>query len=221
MQSLVPFAKGDLLLKEQVDHITLDEVDALKRACDIANENTSKTANYEWIRDRDKLLIAVLWASGARVSDALGMVASKISFVDHSITFLVHKRRSKKKNTDGKFWHTITIDGVTIGEIADYTNKWGMRGLLFTSSLKGSKSLTRQAVALKLIKYANLAGLRHIHAHMLRHGIAMFLQGQGTPAEVIAYHLCHSSTAITLSTYARMSASQEKMMLDSHNVRFR
>lgn len=43
MQSLVPFAKGDLLLKEQVDHITLDEVEALKRACDIAFEKTSQT----------------------------------------------------------------------------------------------------------------------------------------------------------------------------------
>ena len=60
MQSLVPFAKGDLLLKEQVDHITLDEVEALKRACDIAFEKTSQTENYRWIRDRDKLLIAVM-----------------------------------------------------------------------------------------------------------------------------------------------------------------
>ena len=121
MQSLVPFSKGDLLLKEQVDHITLEEVEALKRACDIAYEKTSKTANYQWIRDRDKLLISVLWASGARVSDALGMTKDKISFVDHTITFLVHKRKSKKKSTGGAFWHTITIDGVTIGEIADYT----------------------------------------------------------------------------------------------------
>ena len=221
MQSIVPFAKPNLLLKEQVDHVSLAEVEALKRACDIAYEKTSKTANYEWIRDRDRLLIAVLWASGARISDALGMIATKISFVDHSITFLVHKRKSKKKNTDGKFWHTITIDGVTIGEIADYTNKWGMRGLLFPASLKGSKPLTRQAVALKLIKYGNLAGLRHIHCHMMRHGIAMHLQAQGVPAEAIAHHLAHSSTSVTISTYARMSASQEKAILENLNVKFR
>src|SRR5665647_3053157 len=129
MQSLVPFAKGDLLLKEQVDHITLDEVEALKRACDIAFEKTSPTENYRWIRDRDKLLLSVMWASGARVSDALSMTADKISFKDRAIAFLVHKRKSKKKNTGGAYWHKITIDNETIGEIADYTNKWGMRGL--------------------------------------------------------------------------------------------
>ena len=221
MQSLVPFAKGDLLLKEQVDHVTLNEVEALKRACDIAFEKTSKTDNYEWIRDRDKLLISVMWASGARVSDVLGMTADKISFKDRTINFLVHKRRSKKKNTGGAYWHTITIDNETLHEIGDYSQKWNIRGLLFPASMRGTKPLTRQAVALKLVKYGGLAGLRHIHCHMLRHGIAMFLQGQGVPAEVIAYHLCHSSTAVTLSTYARMSASQERSMLDSHNIKFR
>src|SRR5665647_1448529 len=221
MQSLVPFAKGDLLLKEQVDHVTLNEVEALKRACDVAFEKTSKTDNYEWIRDRDKLLISVMWASGARVSDVLGITADKISFKDRTITFLVHKRRSKKKNTGGAYWHTITIDNETLHEIGDYSQKWNIRGLLFPASMRGTKPLTRQAVALKLVKYGGLAGLRHIHCHMLRHGIAMFLQSQGVPAEVIAYHLCHSSTAVTLSTYARMSVSQERSMLDSHNIKFR
>ena len=221
MQSLVPFAKGDLLLKEQVDHVTLNEVEALKRACDIAFEKTSQTENYGWIRDRDKLLIAVLWASGARVSDVLGMTADKVLFKERTITFLVHKRRSKKKNTSGAYWHTITIDNETLHEIGDYSQKWNMRGLLFPASLKGTKPLTRQAVALKLSKYGNLAGLRHIHCHMTRHGIAMHLQSQGVPIEVIAYHLAHSSTTVTLSTYARMSASQERSMFDSWNVKFR
>ena len=221
MQSLVPFAKPNLLLQEQVDHASLAEVEALKRACDIAFEKTSKTDNYEWIRDRDKLLIAVLWASGSRISDALGMTKDKISYVDHSITFLVHKRKSKKKNTDGKFWHTITIDNFTISEIADYTNKWDMKGLLFPASLKGTKSLTRQAVAIKLVKYGAIAGLRHIHCHMMRHGIAMHLQSQGVPAEAITHHLAHSSTSVTISTYARMSASQEKAILENINVKFR
>ena len=149
------------------------------------------------------------------------MTADKISFKDRTITFLVHKRKSKKKNTGGVYWHTITIDNETIGEIADYTNKCGIRGLLFPASVKGTKPLSRQAVSLKLVKYGAIVGLRHIHAHMIRHGIAMFLQSQGVPAEVIAYHLCHSSTAVTLFTYARMSASQERSMLDSYNIKFR
>lgn len=62
-------------------------------------------------------------------------------------------------------------------------------------------------------------GLRHIHSHISRHGIAIHLQGQGVLAELIAYHLAHSSTAITLSTYARLHSNQEKRMLESLGVR--
>jgi len=96
-----------------------------------------------------------------------------------------------------------------------------MKGLLFPASLKGTKSLTRQAVAIKLVKYGAIAGLRHIHCHMMRHGIAMHLQSQGVPAEAITHHLAHSSTSVTISTYARMSASQEKAILENLNVKFR
>ena len=56
---------------------------------------------------------------------------------------------------------------------------------------------------------------------MMRHGIAMHLQSQGVPAEAITHHLAHSSTSVTISTYARMSASQEKAILENLNVKFR
>jgi integrase len=63
--------------------------------------------------------------------------------------------------------------------------------------------------------------MRRINPHMFRHGLAMYLQSQGVMAELIAYHLAHSSTAVTLSFYARIDATQERAMFESMNVRLR
>jgi integrase len=220
MNSLVPFGGGDLLLKEQVDHIELHEVETLKRACDIAYERSKQTENYKWIRDKNKLFLQLMWATGARVSDVTEINTTKINYREKTVTFLVHKRKSKKVKTGGEFWHTIGIDMDTLTMIMDYVQTWEIKGLLFPSLRGSNKAITRQAINKLLNGLTELAGTRHIHPHMFRHGIAMHLQSQGVPAELIAYHLAHSSTAITLKTYARMDAKQERAMFENLNVKF-
>jgi integrase len=108
----------------------------------------------------------------------------------------------------------------TLSEVMDYIQTWSIKGLLFPSTRKSTKTLTRQAVNKKFNEYCAVAGLRHIHPHMVRHGLAMFMQARGVPAHEIAFRLAHSSTAITLATYARMSKDQEKQILDSLNFNF-
>jgi site-specific recombinase XerD len=123
MKSLVPLGCSDLLLQEQVDFITIEEMESAKRACDLLYESRKKTKNREWMRDRDKLLFAMLRATGGRVSDVLMMSTDKLSYMDNKLSFVVKERKSKKKTT-GVFWHEITLDPTTLGEIADYANKW-------------------------------------------------------------------------------------------------
>lgn len=220
MNSLVPFGGGDLLLKEQVDHIELYEVETLKRACDVTYERSKQTENYRWIRDRNKLFLQLMWATGARVSDVTEMNTARISYKDKTITFLVHKRKSRKAKNGGEFWHTIGLDMETLAALMDYIQTWEMRGHIFPARRGSSKAITRQAINKLLAELAHIAGMRHIHPHMFRHGIAMHLQSQGVPVESIAYRLAHSSTAITLKTYARMDERQERSILDSLNVKF-
>jgi site-specific recombinase XerD len=88
-----------------------------------------------------------------------------------------------------------------------HIHKWSIRSLLFRPHILSEKALSRQAVALKLNKLVETSGLsQSVHCHMYRHGLAMFLQGQGLYAEVIAYRLGHSSTQVTLGAYARLDA---------------
>jgi hypothetical protein len=49
----------------------------------------------------------------------------------------------------------------------------------------------------------------------------MFMQVQGALAELIGFRLAHSSIAITLKTYARLDANQERNMLNSLGVKLR
>jgi len=217
---MMPFG-ADLLLKERVDHVELHEVQALKRACDIKYERSKQTENYQWIRDRDKLLIQMLWSTGARVSDVLDMSTLNIKFQEKSLKFIVHKRRSHKISTGGTFWHSIPVDMETLGEIMDYIQTWSIKGYLFIATKHADRPLTRQAVNKKLWEYCDMVGNRKVHPHMFRHGLAMFLISQGMPVEHIAYHLAHSSTAITLKTYARIGFREEQNMIDNLNIRFR
>lgn len=224
MNSLVHFTNSSsMMLKKPVNYITLDEYEALKRACDIVYERSRHTENDEWMRDRDKLLLSIMWATGARITDVLCMSSDLIDFKNRTIKYLVRKRKDKEaKNSE--FWHCVNIDMETLTEIMDYMQRWSMRGCMFRSyrNPKYEKHpLTRQAINEKIKVLCAVAGLRHIHPHMSRHGIAMHLQGQGVPVELISYHLAHSSSAITLSTYARLDASQERKMFEALGVRIR
>lgn len=224
MNSLVQYSNSSsMMLQKPVDYITLDEYEALKRACDIVFERSGHTENDAWMRDRDKLLLSLMWSTGARITDVLWMSTELIDFKNRTIRFLVRKRKDKK-SVNHEYWHTVTIDMETLTEIMDYMQTWNIKGYLFRSyrNPKHEKHpLTRQAINEKMNVLCEVAGLRHLHPHMSRHGIAMHLQAQGVPAELIAYHLAHSSTAITLSTYARLDAAQERRMLESLGVRLR
>lgn len=222
MSQLIPYQnRSNLMLRKPVSYITLDESETIKRACDVVFERSSHTKNDEWIRDRDQLLLQLLWVSGARITDVLYMSTDQIIFKDRTIRFLVRKRKDKN-SVNQEFWHTISIDMESLSEIMDYIQKWRIQGLLFKSYRTSNKSISRQWVNQKLKMLAKIAGLnKNVHCHLYRHGIAMHLQSQGVPAELIAYRLAHSSTQITLSTYARLDAMQEKRMLEALGARLR
>jgi len=207
------------MLRKPVEYLTLDEAESIKRACDIVYERSSHTKNDAWTRDRDRLLLSLMWTTGARITDVLHIRDNDIDFKNKTVTFLVRKRKGED---GGEYWHTISIDMESLSEIMAYVHGWAIKGYLFHPHKLAKKPMTRQAVALKLNKLAEVVGLpRNVHCHLYRHGVAMHLQGQGVPAELIAFRLAHSSTQITLSTYARLDAMQEKKMLESIGARLR
>lgn len=223
MKQLVPFnqRQSSLMLKKHVEYLTLDEAESIKRAVDILYERSNHTKYDQWVRDRDKLLLSLMWTTGARISDVLSFTDNSINFAKKTITFLVQKRKDPD-HPKGEFWLELSIDMETLSEIMAYVHSWAIRGYLFRPFILSNKAMTRQAIAKKIKQLAVIVGLKQdIHCHMYRHGLAMYLQGQGAYAELIAYRLGHSSTAVTLGTYARLDANQERQMMDIIGIRLR
>jgi len=220
MNQLVPYSHTkSIMLKKPVAYITLDEHYSIKRACDNVFEKSKHSENDKWTHDRDTLLLQMLWTTGARITDVLAMSTEKIDFTAHAIRFLVRKRKAEG---GGEFWHEVTLDMETLTELMSYIQTWTIKGLLFPSHRNSKKQLTRNAVGKKVKFLAEEAGIiKNIHPHLWRHGIAMHLQGQGMPIELISYHLAHSGTEITLKTYARLDAKQERKIFENMGYRLR
>jgi integrase/recombinase XerD len=217
---MIPYNNTDIILRKPVEHIRLDEAEAIKRACDTIFEKTAHSDTDKFVRDRDKLLLTLMWVTGARISDVLAMSSENVNIKEKTITFLVKKRKDKTRK-DTQFWHTISLDMETLLELVDYSKTWEIKGILFPAYIHSKNQITRQTVNIKLNKLASLAGVRKINPHMYRHGIAVYMQSQGCNAETIAFRLAHSSTSVTLNFYARMNAAQERSILDSMNIRLR
>jgi integrase/recombinase XerD len=166
-------------------------------------------------------MLQLMWTLGARISDVLSIKDIDISFRDKTVTYLVKKRKDKSSKNN-EFWHTVSIDMETLSEIMAYIHDWSINGYLFRPYMLSNKPMRRQNVDFKLKKLAEIAGFtRNVHAHLWRHGLAKYLQGQGVYAELIAFHLAHSSTQVTLSTYARLDAQGEKSAFESMGFRLR
>lgn len=62
---------------------------------------------------------------------------------------------------------------------------------------------------------AEAAGLGHWHLHELRHFAASLMLAQGTPLEVVAHILGHSSIAITRDVYGHIVGGQQRTAADA------
>jgi integrase/recombinase XerD len=209
------------MLKKPVEYLEIHEAESIKRACETVFEKSSHSKNDEWIRDRDRLLLQMMWTTGARISDVLSIKDNNINFANRTLTFIVKKRKDKQAKNN-EYWHTISIDMETLGELMAYIHSWQIKGFLFQSYKNSGKPLTRQAILQKVKSLADIAGFtKNIYCHLWRHGLAKYLQGQGVYAELIAFHLAHSSTQVTLSTYARLDAQGERSAFESMGFRLR
>jgi len=223
MNALAIRPNTDMVLQKPVDYLSHDDFESLKRACQIQYERSKQTENARWIRDRDYLLMSLMWVTGARITDCLSFSDAQINVKERSITFVVKKRKVKKNffDTGKPFIHTIHLDNETMFEIMEYTRMWDIKGLLFPSRRNSGKPLTRQAINKKLNQLTELIGMRHTHPHEYRHGAAMYLLSQGVPMYAISFRLAHSGTRITMDTYARMDSNAERNIIESMGVKLR
>jgi len=162
---------------------------------------------------RNRALVAMLWRSGLRVSEALSLRPSDVD--ERAGTVNV-------RNGKGRKARVAVIDSEALGYLRawlEVRRRAGINGRnpIFCSVADGSKGAgVRQAgrhldasyVRRLLPKLAARAGIeKRVHAHGLRHSHATELVAAGVPLHVIAGQLGHASTATTDAYLSKLMPS--------------
>lgn len=195
----VPKLETPKAIKHLPNTLTYDEVNNLLDAPDLTKKDGI----------RDKAMIEVMYSSGLRVSELLGLTLTSIN--KNKGIIKVYGKGNKERN-------------VPIGEFAlDYLNKYidkvrstnpgSTSKYLFLS--KYGKPLSRQYFFKQIRKYAGIANIeKDISPHTLRHCFATHLLEGGANLRAVQEMLGHSKIATT-QIYTHLTS---KRIIDAYDL---
>lgn len=183
--------------------LTVAEAQAILDACD---------------RLRDRFLFALLWDSGVRIGEALGLRHADIAAAEQQVTIVprINDNGARSKSRDSR---TIPVSAelirlwsdylaVEYGELdSDYVfvNLWAQpRG----------QALSYPAVYDLVKRLRRRTGI-DFDPHWCRHTAATRMIRDGIPLEVVSTLLGHASVTTTLSVYGHLSAEDARKALEA------
>ena len=164
----------------------------------------------EPLHARDRALLELLYATGARISEAVGLSIGDIN-VDNKLVLLYGKGAKERLVPFGGAAQTAIEEWFGRGGRQRLVPaQWQKRGdaeAVFLNSRGGR--LTRQSAWLIVNKYGNRAGIsEQLSPHVLRHSCATHLLDHGADLRVVQEMLGHASISTT-QIYTRVS--QERL----------
>ena len=139
---------------------------------------------------RTKTMLAILYSSGLRLSEALNLRLSDIDFIRKTIFV----RDSK----NGKDRYTL-LSGYAEEMLSMYLKSRTPSMFLFYSPRDPGRKLSCDCIQKRFKHLASMAGIaKNVHIHMLRHSFATHLLENGTDLFTIMRLLGHSHIQTTL-----------------------
>ncbi len=162
------------------------------------------------VAKRDRALLEFLYATGARISEAVGLALDDVDR-EHGLVRLYGKGSKERLVPYGRMAAAALDDWLgDRGRPLLEPGRWARRGdmeALFLNQ-RGSR-LTRQAAWLVVKKYGDRVGLASkLSPHVLRHSCATHLLDHGADLRVVQEMLGHASISTT-QVYTKVS--QEKL----------
>ncbi|MBP2143814.1 integrase/recombinase XerD [Methanococcus voltae] len=146
---------------------------------------------------RDALMIRMLWDTGCRVSEVIGITYEDCDFKEAKFRI----RNTKSSNERFVVCSSDTLNALK--EYVKYNVNTGNSDPIFQSIRGGPvrrgwlSQVYRNAVV-KLKEQGKIPKNRRVVVHSLRHGRAVELLNKGVPIEVVKEYLGHSSIETTL-----------------------
>ena len=158
---------------------------------------------------RDRALLELLYATGARISEAVGVSLGDID-TDSGLVRLFGKGSKVRIVPFGSAAaHALGEWLAESGRGAFVPARWKRRGdaeAVFLNQRGGR--LTRQGAWLVIAKYGRLAGVGDLSPHVLRHSCATHLLDHGADLRIVQELLGHASISTT-QVYTKVS--QERL----------
>lgn len=164
---------------------------------------------------RDKAMLEVLYATGLRVSELVGLTMSDVSLRQGvvRVTGKGDKERLVPLGEEAAHWVEYYLE---------HGRPWLMNGrsddVLFPSTR--SRQMTRQTFWHRIKHYAVLAGIdsERLSPHVLRHAFATHLLNHGADLRVVQLLLGHSDLSTT-QIYTHVATERLKLIHQQHHPR--
>jgi len=143
---------------------------------------------------RDRALLEVLYGTGARISEAVGLDVDDVDRVDRTV--LLRGKGSKERLVPIGTFALEAVEAYVTRARPDLVSARTQAGALFLNSRGGR--LSRQSAWAVLVKAAERAGVtREVSPHTLRHSFATHLLDGGADVRVVQELLGHASVTTT------------------------
>ncbi|MGH3515957.1 MAG: tyrosine-type recombinase/integrase [Haloechinothrix sp.] len=182
--------------------LTVAEMQSIMDACD---------------RLRDRFLLALLWDSGVRIGEALGLRHADIAAAEREVTIVprINDNGARSKSREQR---TIPVSAELIRlwgdylhcEYADLDSDYVFVNLF--AEPRG-RALSYPAVYDLVRRLRRRTGIA-FDPHWCRHSAATRMLRDGVPIEVVSKLLGHSSVTTTLSVYGHLTAEDARRELE-------
>ena len=164
---------------------------------------------------RDRAMLELMYATGLRVSELVGLVAAQVNLRQGVLRVLGKggKERLVPLGDEAAHWLTRYV-----GEARPVLLKGGRSEALFVSSRRAA--MTRQMFWTVVKKHALAAGVspQRISPHVLRHSFATHLLNHGADLRALQLMLGHSSLSTT-QIYTLVAKEGLKRLHERHHPR--
>ena len=168
-------------------------------------------------RLRDRVLFAVLWETGMRIGEALGLRHEDIEAAEREISVVPRVNENGARCKSGRS-RTIPVGGEVIRLYADYLHlEYGSLDSDYVFvNLWGGKighALTYASVHDLVGRVCRRCGVG-FEPHWFRHTAATRMLRDGVPLEVVSVLLGHASVSTTSDVYGHLTVEDARVVLE-------
>ena len=192
MLNVVPFSGMNLILKkidELPPHVTINQVRKMRLWIESKEQGQ--------VHDTDFLLLNSMFELGGRIDDICQLRRRDVDLEQKLVTLYM-----KKVDRNAK----ITISGDLALQLSLFKDKYKERDPFL--------GFSRQNAWQRVKKIGEQIGVKKIHPHMFRHGMAIHLLNSGVPIPVISARLGHSNVLTTMQLYLKVTPEIQRQHLE-------